>query len=46
MFDKDGDGTISANEIMTALQSTGASTSEEDLEKLLREFDADGMSTT
>ena len=44
MFDKDGDGTISAAEIMIALQSTGAKTSEDDLNQLLQEFDVDGRS--
>ena len=43
LFDKDGDGTISAKELGTVLKSLGQNPSEEELEELIEEVDADGM---
>ena len=41
-FDKDGSGTISLDELRTCLQSEDFTLSEDLLESLLREVDADG----
>ena len=42
LFDKDGDGTITTNELATVMKSLGQNPSEKDLEDMIREVDADG----
>ncbi len=41
LFDKDGDGTISNNELRTVLQSLGQEITDEELSAMLREIDHD-----
>ncbi|XP_019616624.1 PREDICTED: calmodulin-A-like [Branchiostoma belcheri] len=45
LFDKDGDGLISLDELWTAMRDMGQFTSEEDLRELLHEVDPDGGMT-
>ncbi|XP_066279453.1 calmodulin-A-like isoform X2 [Branchiostoma lanceolatum] len=45
LFDKDGDGLISLEELWTAMRDMGQFTSEEDLRELLHEVDPDGGMT-
>ena len=42
LFDKDGDGTVSSSELGTVLRSLGQNPTEEELEQLVNEVDADG----
>ena len=41
-FDKDGDGTIDAAELGTALRSLGQNPSKEEVEKMIKDLDNDG----
>ncbi|XP_052097729.1 calmodulin-A-like [Mytilus californianus] len=41
-FDKDGDGTISVNEIRTVMRSIGQNPTEADVEAILTRYDGDG----
>ncbi|XP_066279454.1 calmodulin-beta-like isoform X1 [Branchiostoma lanceolatum] len=45
LFDKDGDGTITIEELGTVLHDLGQFSSEEDLNELLHDLDADGNLT-
>ncbi|XP_078671421.1 neo-calmodulin-like [Branchiostoma floridae x Branchiostoma belcheri] len=45
LFDKDGDGTITVEELGTVLHDLGQFSSEEDLNELLHDLDADGNLT-
>ncbi|KAL5248177.1 hypothetical protein ACHWQZ_G017377 [Mnemiopsis leidyi] len=45
LFDKDGDGSISREEIETVLESLGQHVTPEDLDKILGEIDVDGDGT-
>ncbi|RCV36700.1 hypothetical protein SEVIR_8G003000v4 [Setaria viridis] len=42
LFDKDGDGTITSKELGTVMRSLGQSPSEEELQDMVKEVDADG----
>uniref|UniRef100_A0A8I6Y668 EF-hand domain-containing protein n=1 Tax=Hordeum vulgare subsp. vulgare TaxID=112509 RepID=A0A8I6Y668_HORVV len=42
LFDKDGDGTITAKELGTVMRSLGQRPSEEELREMIAEVDADG----
>lgn len=42
LFDKDGDGTITTNEIGTVMKNLGQDPSEEELMEMVREVDVDG----
>ena len=42
LFDMDGDGTITVEEIYKVLQSLGKHTSKDDIEKILSSVDVDG----
>ena len=42
MFDKDGDGTITTQELGEVLKNMGHNPSEADLEEMLKEVDEDG----
>lgn len=44
MFDRDGDGTIDVTELGTVMTSLGQNVSEEDLNDIIKEVDADGES--
>jgi len=45
LFDKDGDGTIDADELGTVLRSLGHQPTEEEVEDMIREADTDGNGT-
>lgn len=45
VFDKDGDGTISAKELETILKSLGQNPTEEELKEMIKEVDADNNGT-
>ncbi|XP_045405152.1 calmodulin-alpha-like [Lemur catta] len=45
LFDKDGDGTITAKELGTVMRSLEQSTTEAELQDMINEVDADGNST-
>mmetsp|Transcript_4347 Transcript_4347/g.9064 ORF Transcript_4347/g.9064 Transcript_4347/m.9064 type:complete len:149 (-) Transcript_4347:308-754(-) len=45
LFDKDGDGTIDADELGTVLRSLGNQPTDEDVEDMIREADEDGNGT-
>ncbi|XP_069114918.1 calmodulin-like isoform X2 [Argopecten irradians] len=45
VFDKDGDGTVSATELGTVMRSLGENPTEEELEALVLEVDTDGNGT-
>ncbi|OWF37060.1 Calmodulin [Mizuhopecten yessoensis] len=45
VFDKDGDGTVSADELGTVMRSLGENPTEEELEALVLEVDTDGNGT-
>ena len=42
LFDKDGDGTMSASELGTVMKALGVETTDEQLEEMVKEADADG----
>ena len=42
LFDKDGDGTITVGELGTVIRSLGVEPSEEELQQMLDDADADG----
>ena len=42
LFDKDGNGTITAKELGTAMRSLGQTPSESELQDMINEIDADG----
>lgn len=42
LFDKDGSGTISNEELEVVMKSLGQNPSEEELQKMIKEVDADG----
>lgn len=44
LFDRDGDGTIDVTELGTVMTSLGQNVSEEDLNDIIKEVDADGES--
>ena len=44
MFDKDGDGTISTEELANVLKNMGQNLTDEDLDEMINEVDEDGMS--
>jgi Ca2+-binding EF-hand superfamily protein len=43
LFDKDGDGTISSNELGVVMRSLGQNPSDQELDDLIKEVDIDGM---
>mmetsp|Transcript_4483 Transcript_4483/g.12680 ORF Transcript_4483/g.12680 Transcript_4483/m.12680 type:complete len:153 (-) Transcript_4483:127-585(-) len=45
LFDKDGDGTIDADELGTVMRSLGHQPTDEDIEDMIREADTDGNGT-
>lgn len=42
LFDKDGDGTISTNELAMVMRSLGQNPSDAELESMLKDVDEDG----
>ncbi|KAL4237820.1 hypothetical protein ACF0H5_002532 [Mactra antiquata] len=42
VFDKDGDGTISTNELSNVLKNMGQNLTDEDLDEMIQEVDEDG----
>ena len=42
MFDKDGDGTITAKELGVVMRQLGMNPSEEELNEMIKEVDEDG----
>jgi calmodulin len=42
LFDKDGDGSITAKELGTVMKSLGQTPSEEDIANMIKEVDEDG----
>jgi Ca2+-binding EF-hand superfamily protein len=42
LFDKDGSGTISNEELEVVMKSLGQNPTDEELQKMIREVDADG----
>lgn len=42
MFDKDGDGTITIDELGTVMENLGLSSNDEELNEMISEVDADG----
>ena len=42
LFDKDGDGLISAEDLRIVMQSVGKNPSDEELAAIIKEFDTDG----
>lgn len=44
LFDKDGDGFVTAVELGTVMRSLGLEPTDEELDDLVREIDEDGMS--
>ncbi|KAJ1963562.1 hypothetical protein GGI12_001975, partial [Dipsacomyces acuminosporus] len=45
LFDKDGDGTITAKELGTVMRSVGQNPSEAELQDMINEVDTDGNGT-
>ncbi|THU74099.1 hypothetical protein C4D60_Mb04t29780 [Musa balbisiana] len=45
LFDKDGDGCITLEELGTVIKSLGQDPSEEELQEMIREVDSDGNGT-
>lgn len=45
VFDKDGDGTISAKELETILKSLGTNPTEQELQDMIKEVDVDNNGT-
>lgn len=43
MFDVDGDGTISTEELGNVMKSLGQNLTQEEIQTMIREIDADGM---
>lgn len=43
MFDKDDDGTITADELGTVMRSLGQDPTEAELQDMMNEVDADGL---
>ena len=42
LFDKDGDGTVSTNELGVVMRSLGQSPTDEELQAMINEVDEDG----
>lgn len=45
LFDQDGDGRVSKDELRTAMRSLGQNPTEQDLDEIMREVDKDGNGT-
>ena len=45
LFDKDGDGTITTKELGTVMRSLGKNPTEDELQSLVKQADADGNGT-
>ncbi|XP_042436443.1 calmodulin-like protein 11 [Zingiber officinale] len=45
LFDKDGDGCITMQELTTVIKSLGQNPSDEELQEMMREVDSDGSGT-
>ncbi|ESO92156.1 hypothetical protein LOTGIDRAFT_121213, partial [Lottia gigantea] len=45
LFDKDGDGTITSGELATVMRSLGQEPSDQELQDMINEVDADGNGT-
>ena len=45
MFDKNGDGCISVNELGTVMRSVGQNPNNEELQTIINDVDADGNGT-
>ena len=43
MFDEDGDGTISTEELGNVMKSLGQNLTQEQIQTMIKEIDADGM---
>lgn len=45
LFDRDGDGTITTEELRTVMENLGITTNQEELDEMIKEVDEDGRGT-